>query len=75
MAFASRTLTPNSSCDGTIDVSVYLLQMERVLMANDDRQACARALAALERWQFDSMLDEKSRQKARRLVLRFGSKD
>ena len=54
-----------------IDAGRYVEEMERILLAAGDRSACVRALAILERWQFDEMLEDASRQRAKLLVFRF----
>ena len=51
-----------------IDVSRYVLEMEQVLHAEQDPVRCDKAIAILRRWQFDEMLDDASRAKARMLV-------
>lgn len=60
-----------SACRGMIDVSRYLAEMEGMLGASGDGNAHWRALGILQRWQFDEMLDEASRRRAKDLVSRF----
>ena len=43
-----------------IDVGRYVAEMEHTLRANRDRSACLHALAILQRWQFDEMLEDAS---------------
>jgi hypothetical protein len=54
-----------------IDVSRYVLEMEQVLQTEHDPVRCQNAIAVLLRWQFDEMLDDASRAKARMLVQEF----
>ena len=54
-----------------IDVSRQVEELEHVLRAGADLTRCMKALEVLERWQFDEMLDDASRKKARRLVREF----
>jgi hypothetical protein len=54
-----------------IDVKHQVEEMERVLRTQDDAVRCRDSIAILRRWQFDEMLDEASREKARMLVLEF----
>ena len=54
-----------------IDVSRYVLEMEEVLYAQQDPARCENAIAILRRWQFDEMLDDASREKAKTLVQEF----
>ena len=58
-----------------IDVGRYVAELERMLRANRDRSACLQALAILQRWQFDEMLEDASRQRAKMLVLRFAGNE
>ena len=46
-------------------------EMERTLRAAGDRTGYMEALRVLRRWQFDTMLDGASREKARALVWEF----
>ena len=57
-----------------IDVSRYVLEMEQVLHTEQDPVRCHNAIAILLRWQFDEMLDDASRAKARMLVQEFESR-
>ena len=57
-----------------IDVSRYVREMEQVLHMRQDAAQCEKALAILERWQFDPMLDDASRAKAKVLVQEFESR-
>ena len=57
-----------------IDVSRYVQEMEQVLHSGKDPIKCENALAVLERWQFDEMLDDASRTKAKLLVQEFESR-
>jgi hypothetical protein len=59
---------------GKIDVSRYVLEMEQVLHTEPDPVRCHNAIAVLLRWQFDDMLDDASRAKARMLVQEFESR-
>jgi len=54
-----------------IDVSRYVLEMEQVLHTQQDPVLWHNAIAILLRWQFDDMLDDASRTKARMLVQEF----
>ena len=58
---------------GTIDVSRQVAEMERVLRSRESTARSLDALAVLDRWQWDDMLDTASRTRARRLVREFGS--
>ncbi len=49
----------------------YVQRMEHVLRWDRDPARRAGILAILQRWQCDAMLDEISREKARRLLLEF----
>ena len=51
-----------------IDVGRHLQEIEQSLRSGNGHEE---ALAILQRWQFDDMLDDASRQKARRLVKEF----
>ena len=57
-----------------IDVSRYVQELEQVLLSWQDPVKCENALAILERWQFDEMLDDASRAKAKTLVQEFESR-
>lgn len=54
-----------------IDVKRQVEEMERVLRTQDDPARCQATVSILRRWQFDEMLDDGSREKARMLVLEF----
>jgi len=54
-----------------IDVKHQVEEMERVLRAHADGARCQATLTVLRRWQFDEMLDDGSREKAKMLVLEF----
>ena len=54
-----------------IEVGRCVAEMERILSGDHDYSARMRALAILQRWQFDEMLDAASRRRARQLVLQF----
>jgi hypothetical protein len=54
-----------------IDVKRQVEEMERVLRAQDDVARSQATMTILRRWQFDEMLDDDSREKARMLVLEF----
>ena len=54
-----------------IDVGRYVAEMERTLHDHPDGGVRSQALRILQRWQFDEMLDDGSRKRARLLVLRF----
>jgi len=56
-----------------IDVGRHVAEMERVLRIGGDLIHCVDALEILERWQFDEMLDDASRNKARALVREFAT--
>lgn len=58
---------------GKIDVSRAVTEMERLLRSAPPGELGdgILALAALERWQWDEMLDDDSRARARRLVCEF----
>lgn len=58
---------------GKIDVSRHVSEMERVLRGVESNARRLEALAVLERWQWDEMLDTPSRARARHLVREFGS--
>ena len=53
-----------------IDVSQWVGELEQVLRSAENPVRCEEALAILQRWQFDEMLDDASREKAKAL---FGS--
>ena len=55
-----------------IDVSREVEEMERLLRSTTESARREAAIATLQRWQFDAMLDDPSREKARRLVEEFG---
>jgi hypothetical protein len=55
-----------------IDVSRQVAEIEHVLRAGGDLGKRVAALAILERWQFDEMLDDASRKRAKVLVREFG---
>ncbi len=65
---AANASSPSRS---KIDVGRYVAEMERTLRTAGDRRVRMHALGVLQRWQFDEMLDDASRQRARLLVLRF----
>ena len=52
-----------------INVRCQVEEMERVLRTPDDVARCQAAITILRRWQFDEMLDDSSREKAKMLVL------
>jgi len=54
-----------------IDVSQWIAELEQVLRSAKNPVRCEEALAILQRWQFDEMLDDASREKARTLVREF----
>jgi hypothetical protein len=54
-----------------IDVSQWIAELEQVLRSAKNPVRCEEALAILQRWQFDKMLDDASREKARTLVREF----
>ena len=58
---------------GLIDVSRHVSEMERVLRGGESDAGRLEALAVLERWQWDEMLDAPSRARARSLVREFAS--
>lgn len=51
-----------------IDVSRYIDALERTLSHDPDSARRIEALTILQRWQFDEMLDQVCREKARLLV-------
>ncbi len=57
----------------TIDVGPHVEEIERVLRVGGELARCLEALDILERWQFDEMLDDASRKKARMLVREFAT--
>ena len=57
-----------------IDVTRHVDAMERVLRTDGDRTRCQEALGLLRRWQFDKMLDDASREKAKAVVREFAPK-
>jgi hypothetical protein len=57
-----------------IDVSREVAGLERVLRSHETPARCREAMAILGRWQFDEMLDDASREKARMLVHEFALK-
>jgi hypothetical protein len=57
-----------------IDVSREVVEMERLLRSTADSALRETAIATLRRWQFDDMLDDPSRERARRLVNEFEAK-
>jgi hypothetical protein len=57
---------------GTIDVRRQVAEMEEALRSQMPRVQRREALAVLERWQWDEMVDGDSRQRARQLVREFG---
>jgi hypothetical protein len=62
---------PLSVSPFTIDVSREVAEIERALRVGEDLIQCVEGLAILERWQFDEMLDDASRMRARLLVQEF----
>ena len=56
-----------------IDVERQVREMERILRTENNLARCEAAITVLRRWQFDEMLDDCSREKARMLVLEFDS--
>jgi hypothetical protein len=58
---------------GQIDVRRHVAEMEQVLRGRDGMVRRLEALAVLERWQWDEMLDSASRNRARQLVREFRS--
>ena len=61
-----RQMQPTS-----IDVRSWIDKIEESLKSSPDRAEFLDALAILQRWQFDEMIDEESRERARLLVRRF----
>jgi hypothetical protein len=57
----------------TIDVSRQVSELESVLRGGASAPRRCDALAVLERWQWDEMVDRESRLRARALVREFGS--
>jgi hypothetical protein len=58
-----------------IDVGRYVAEIERMLCSGGRRPQRTQALAILRRWQFDEMLDDASRQRAKVLIWRFAGND
>lgn len=56
----------------TIDVSRQVAELEAVLRSQVPSMRRREALAVLERWQWDEMVDRDSRLRARQLVREFG---
>jgi hypothetical protein len=54
-----------------IDVSQWVGELEQVLRSAENPIRCQKALAILQRWQFDEMLDDASREKAKTLYRQF----
>jgi hypothetical protein len=54
-----------------IDVSQWVGELEQVLRSAQNPIRCEEALAILQRWQFDEMLDDASREKANTLYRQF----
>jgi hypothetical protein len=54
-----------------IDVSQWVAELEQVLRLARDPVRCEEALAILQRWQFDEMIDDGSREKAKTLCRQF----
>jgi hypothetical protein len=54
-----------------IDVSQWVAELEQVLRSAESPIRCEEALAILQRWQFDEMLDDASREKAKTLFRQF----
>ena len=59
--------------DSKIDVSHYVAAMERTLRTETNLTRRVDAVTVLWHWQFDHMVDDVSREKARRLVEEFRS--
>ena len=57
-----------------IDVSRQVEELERILRLEKDPARCMEAVTILGRWQFDEMLDDTSRERARMLVHEFALK-
>ncbi len=60
--------TPMNQRAFRIDVSRRVEEMERILRVGADLNRAREVLAILQRWQFDEMLDDASRERAKRLV-------
>jgi len=58
-----------------IDVFRHVTEMEDALRTGQGRYERINALAILSRWQFDDMLDDQSRARARALVNEFAHAD
>jgi len=54
-----------------IDVSQWVAELEQVLRLAQNPIRCEEALAILQRWQFDEMIDDASREKAKELIRQF----
>ena len=66
---------PAGSSPTKIDVGRYVAEIERMLHAGGDCTQRTQGLTILRRWQFDEMLDDASRQKAKGLIRRFTGND
>ena len=66
---------PAGSSPIKIDVGRYVAEIERRLRVDGDRAQRTQALAILQRWQFDEMLDDASRQRAKVLIWKFAGND
>ncbi|HYD48117.1 MAG TPA: hypothetical protein VEB21_07215 [Terriglobales bacterium] len=60
-----------SDAAATIDVARWIDKIEECLKTSQDRGELLDGLAILQRWQFDDMIDDSSRERARLLVRRF----
>lgn len=65
-------MTEKQSQRTKIDVSRPVTQMERLLRFTSSRERSEEIIALLRCWQHDEVLDDASREHARRLVSAFG---
>lgn len=70
---SNASARPASPSMFKIDVGRQVAEIERGLRAGGDRSRDMEALAILQRWQFDEMLDDASREKARVLIREFAA--
>ena len=66
---------PAGASPTKIDVGRYVAQLELMLRVGGGRRQRVQALAILRRWQFDEMLDDASRRKAKVLIRTFAGSD
>jgi hypothetical protein len=68
---STTSATTSSASLITISAGRQVAEMERTLRSVGDRTRYMETLTVLRRWQFDTMLDGASREKARGLVWEF----